>query len=105
MKTNRWRGFAAASVLVVGVLAVWGTASPGQPQARRRGPSPAWEYKFVEAKSYLADYEKVFDDMGKQGWEYCEVRQIMKVDDPEGQKFIHDTTVIIFKRQVYPTAP
>jgi hypothetical protein len=104
MKTNRGMAFVAASVLLVGVLTVWGPASPGQPPAPpQQRQAPAWEYQFVEpAQGYENDYEKAFDDMGKKGWEYCEIRQIMKVEDQRGQKFFRNATVVIFKRPVKP---
>jgi hypothetical protein len=104
MKTNRWLGFAAVSVLLVGMATVWGTASPGQPPVPQPQQAPAWEYQFVETQYYVNDYEKAFNDMGKKGWEYCDIRQFRKVDDPEGQKVIRNATVIIFKRQVHSTA-
>lgn len=40
MKTNHWIGFAAISILMVGLLTVWGPASPGQVPVARSGASP-----------------------------------------------------------------
>src|SRR4051812_35900261 len=102
MKTNRALGFAAFASLV-GMLIVWGPASPGQPPVLQPRQAPAWEYQFVETPYYLNDCDKAFNDMGKNGWEYCEIRQFTKVDDSQGQKIIRNATVIIFKRQVHST--
>lgn len=99
-------GFVLMSVLMVGMLTVWGPTSPGQVPAPPQQQAPAWEYKFVELGFLPNDFEKAFHDQGKAGWEYCETREIWRTR-AEDEKLMHKPTVIIFKRQVgaIPPAP
>ncbi len=72
---SAWRG--------AGALAAPGRARVG------------WEYKAVEQSHYPGDLEKVFNDLGAQGWEYCgsHLAEYRK----EGET-IRQVTVSVFKR-------
>ena len=64
MNTNRWMGFAAMSVLMVGMLAVLVPTSPGQAPAAK--PVVNWEYKTYFFQGNAAQN---LDEFGHQGWE------------------------------------
>jgi hypothetical protein len=103
MNTNRWMGFAGMSFLLLGLLTLWISARPGQAQSpEQQQQAPIWEYKFVEAPDRVDENEKVFNDLGKERWEYCESRPMMKVTDPS---FTPVRNFIIFKRPTKATQP
>ncbi len=93
MRSNRWVGLA---VLLLGMIALWGLASHGRATATQQQQALTWEYKFVEPSPFPIDsFEKAFNDMGKDGWEYCETRGMQRQDE---NKVIRNANVIIFKR-------
>jgi hypothetical protein len=71
--------------------------------ARRSGATQAvpaaarvWEYKIVEHPGhYPGDIDKVFNDLGAQGWEYCGAEHAEHRVEGES---IRPVTVSIFKR-------
>ncbi len=99
MNSNRWVGLA---VLLLGMIALWGPASPGRAPAPQQQQAMTWEYKFVEPNPYPFDsFEKAFNDMGKDGWEYCETREMKRQDE---NKVVRNASVIIFKRPAKPAS-
>ena len=80
------------ATILVGIalcLTAWGAAAPQQHGA-------GWEYKMEEQPSYVNDYEKMLNDLGKQGWEYCDTRQLMRLDEVD--KTVRPVAVVILKR-------
>lgn len=80
--------------MAVGIVALCLTARGEAPPQDRQ--APAWEYKVVEQPQYLDDFVGVLDDLGEQGWEYCETRTMPRVVE---DKMITNTTTILFKRR------
>jgi hypothetical protein len=95
-KAQSWVGLGATGVLLIGILASGVPATPGLAQAPARPQVAVWEYKFVEVPHYLNEYQTLFSDLGTEGWEYCETREFLKINE---QKVISNARAVIFKRQ------
>jgi hypothetical protein len=65
MNTNRWMGFVAISVLLLGLLAVLVPTSPGQAPTAK--PGVIWEYKLHFAGN--EDHLEPLNKLGLEGWE------------------------------------
>jgi hypothetical protein len=66
MKSNRWIGGAALSGLLIALLAIGNTSSPGQAPAAK--PAVAWEYKSTMVGND-EDLHSTLNGWGAQGWE------------------------------------
>jgi hypothetical protein len=87
------RGHVFGAVLVVSCtvlcLASWGASPP------RAAAPPAWEYKAIEQSYYPGHLEKEFNDLGRQGWEYCGSHQ---AEYRKEREVVRPVTVSVFKR-------
>ncbi len=81
MKTHRWMVFAGPALLLVGMMLSWIPARPGHAQDPRPQQAVTWEYKVVKLPTYLNGYEQVYNELGKQGWEYCATHTADSVDE------------------------
>jgi hypothetical protein len=76
MKPDRWSAAALTVALLVGLLAVWNPASPGQaPEAK---PAVGWEYKTFFGPTRQGS-DEVLNRLGEDGWELVAIG-----DDPRG---------------------
>jgi hypothetical protein len=66
MRSNRWIGGAALGGLLIGLLAIGSTTSPGQAPSAK--PAVAWEYKSTVVGNDR-DLHVALNDLGAQGWE------------------------------------